>query len=205
MTRRHWIGSITLIVTMAFWLGAGMSVPRVAAHAVPERGEPPIDGVVADRPERVDVWFSEEVVGEGTSLAVLTADGNQVDRGETTLDLDDPERRHVYVELEQNIEPGTFLVQWQSESAIDDDIVSGSYRFTYDPDATPEADLAPIVTPTVLAQEATPVPVPFDAVEDVDNGTNWTLVIGIGAAVIVALGLALLLLRKQQRSSPDRP
>jgi methionine-rich copper-binding protein CopC len=160
--------------------------------------------VVSDRPARVDVWFSEEVVGDGTSLTVLAADGRQVDLGETTLDLQDPERRHVYVEIDPDIEPGTFLVQWQSESAIDDDVVSGSFRFTFDPDATPEAGLAPIVTPTVLAQEATPVPVPFNAVEDDDNGTNWTLVVGIGAGVVVALGLAVLLLRRQPGSSPDR-
>jgi methionine-rich copper-binding protein CopC len=167
-----------------------LTVHAAAAHAVPERGNPPIDGVVSAAPEVLEVVFSEEIVPDGTALEVYSLEGERVDAGDSAADLDDPERRRVTVGLNEGLGPGAYLVQWTSHSAIDDDVVSGSFQFRIDPDATPEpAAATPVAAPAVTEEE-----------NDEGEGSSWVTVALIGLAAVLGIGaLAALVMRQRSR------
>src|SRR6188472_3658258 len=137
-------------------LGAGLlalvlllpQIGSVSAHAVPERAYPEMNTAVPVMPALIEVWFSEEVKSEGTKLEVLKLDGTKVDMGNTTLDLQDPNRSLVTVGVHPGLDNGAYVVQWTSVSAIDGDSVSGSYQFIVDPTASPQA------LPQVATQQA---------------------------------------------------
>jgi methionine-rich copper-binding protein CopC len=176
-------GTVLLTIVM-------FSPSSVSAHAIPERAEPPIDGVVADPPRRVGIWFTEEVDPSETRVEVIGPDGSRVDRGDATVDLNDPNRQHVTVSLNAGLRPGTYIVQWHSVSAIDRDTVDGSFRFTVDPAATPQASVSPVIsTPTRPAgtdDAGTPLPTPVD--DDYDfPGRDFGLSIAVGLTVAVLI------------------
>src|SRR4051794_10451378 len=68
----------------------------VSAHAEPVRANPPINGATSASPAQVEIWFSEEATA-ATAIKVFGPDGVRVDRGNSTLDLQDPQRIHVTV------------------------------------------------------------------------------------------------------------
>lgn len=169
----RWLIGIALAVVL---IGLLDTQPALA-HAVPERANPPMNAAVPVMPSTIEVWFSEEVKSEGTTLQVLRLDGTQVDQGNSAVDLQDPTRSRVTVGVHPGLDNGEYLVQWTAVSAIDGDTTSGSYRFTVDPTASP----APL--PQIATQQA-PAQLPeIDAEgESVDTERN-PLLYGIVAAV----------------------
>lgn len=170
------------------WLGAGLLALTltslwslsVSAHAVPERAYPEMNTAVPVMPTLVEVWFSEEVKSDGTKLEVLKLDGTKVDLGNTTLDLQDPNRSLVTVGVHQGLDNGVYVVQWTSVSAVDGDSVSGSYQFIVDPTASPQA------LPQIATQQA-PAQIPVIENPDDSSGNRNPLLYGI---VAVVTGLA---------------
>lgn len=172
----RWCG-VTLVALLVIGLQSG----AVSAHAVPERAYPEMNTAVPVMPTIIEIWFSEEVKAEGTTLDVLKLDGTRVDLGNTTLDLQDPTRSLVTVGVHPGLDNGVYVVQWTSVSANDGDTVSGSYQFTVDPAASPQP------LPQIATQQA-PVQLPVVDDDSNDSGRN-PLLYGIVAAVT---GLALL-------------
>jgi len=170
---RQWLCGMVLAIALLGLPGS----PAALAHAVPERANPPMDTAVPVMPGTIEIWFSEEVKSEGTTLQVLRLDGTQVDEGNTAVDLQDPTRTRVTVGVHSGLDNGEYLVQWTAVSAVDDDTTSGSYSFTVDPAASP----APL--PQIATQQA-PAELPeIDAEgEPVDSDRN-PLLYGIVAAV----------------------
>jgi methionine-rich copper-binding protein CopC len=152
---RGLLGLLVAVVAALSWLG---SPGDVAAHAEPVRAEPPINGTVPVAPERVEIWFSEEINASGTAIQVIGPGGIQVDLGDTTLDLMDPNRQHVTISLRSNLGPGAYTVQWQSLSATDGDSTQGGFLFRVEagtPSASPVA--SPVgAEPASRSAEATP-------------------------------------------------
>jgi copper resistance protein C len=175
-------------------------VEHAAAHAVPESSNPPIDGIVTEAPSRVEVVFTEEIVPDGTTLEVFSLEGPKVDQGDVEADLDDPERRRVFIGLDPDITPGRYIVQWTSLSAIDDDEVSGSFGFEYDPSATPVA--SPVPDQAVATPMSTPAAAESAAGEDDDDGGSTALTAGL-VAVAVALLAVFIALRSRRPSTPE--
>ncbi|HET9662395.1 MAG TPA: copper resistance protein CopC [Thermomicrobiales bacterium] len=168
----RWFGACMLALVV---LMPGAS--PVSAHAVPERAYPEMNTAVPVMPALIEVWFSEEVKSEGTTLEVLKLDGTKVDLGNTTLDLQDPNRSLVTVGVHDGLDNGAYVVQWTSVSAVDGDSVSGSYQFIVDPTASPQA------LPQIATQQA-PVQLPVIEDDDDSNSTDRNpLLYGIVAAV----------------------
>ena len=120
------------------------------AHADYDRSVPAADSVVDTAPAIVEIWFTQEIGSGGTVVRVLGPDGAQVDLGDTTLDLFDPERKRVTVSLQSNLAPGTYTVEWTTLSAEDGESGSGTFAFTIagaaaTPSASPEA--SPVASP----------------------------------------------------------
>jgi methionine-rich copper-binding protein CopC len=170
---RHWLVGMALAIALIGLLDAQPAL----AHAVPDRAMPSMNTAVPVMPSTIEIWFSEEVKPEGTSIQVLRLDGTQVDQGNSAVDLQDPTRTRVTVGVHSGLDNGEYLVQWTAVSAIDDDTTSGSYRFTVDPTASP-APLPQIATQQAPAQ----LPEINSEGEPVDSERN-TLLYGIVAAI----------------------
>jgi copper transport protein len=114
------------LLALLLLLGA---LPRpVEAHARYDRSDPPADGIVAVAPSELRVWFTEEVRTQGSSLQVVDASGNQVDRGDARVDLNDPDRKLMRVSLAP-LADGVYTVTWQAVSATDGHSSDGTFRF----------------------------------------------------------------------------
>ena len=105
------------------------------AHSGYLRSIPGADAVIASPPERVDIWFGQELFrrqGENT-IQVSGPDGKPVSTGETAIDDDD--RAHIWVKLLPELAPGKYLVEWRNVSLEDGHASTGSFSFTLDPAA----------------------------------------------------------------------
>ncbi len=99
-----------------------------AAHAELDRADPPVDGLLAAPPLRLELWFTEAVdQGAGSpSVRLFDAAGNDVAIAPATIDPADA--RHVIASV-HNLDTGTFTVGWSVRSADDGHTLSGTYGF----------------------------------------------------------------------------
>jgi copper resistance protein C len=183
----------TAALALAF-LAAVALTGGAMAHAEPERANPPINGSVATAPALVEIWFSEEATN-ATTIKVFGPDGVRVDFGDSKLDLQDPQRVHVTVDVLKNLAPGTYRVEWSSVSGTDGDAANGQYNFTIGagtPAASSPIASSPIASPAAavnLTPEPTTTAVPDKyQTNEVDDKV---LSIGIGAGVLAAIAIYL--------------
>jgi methionine-rich copper-binding protein CopC len=182
-----------LIASVAFVAALAAAAPSAAtAHAELDRSLPEPDSIVEQVPGQVEIWFTEELA-EGSTATVTGPDGSQVDSGDATIDLFDPERKHLVVTLQADLPAGDYTVEWTSVSGEDDDTESGSFVFTISQSATPVA--SPVASPAASpSPAATPEPTEEAAVVT-QNSSETTkpdskamliaLAVGIGAAALI--------------------
>ncbi|MBP7694353.1 MAG: copper resistance protein CopC [Anaerolineales bacterium] len=156
--------TITKVLALGWvvWLGGLLTVGPAQAHAEYQRSEPSADAILAAPPERIDVWFTQELFrrqGEN-GLQVRGPDGQILAAGEPQIDDDD--RTHLWVVLPAGLTPGVYTVEWRTLSAEDGDTDEGQFTFTVDPQAAVTPSPAPLspATPTVAATPAPPSPAP---------------------------------------------
>ena len=194
--RRKW-ALLALPLAAALFL---LSVAAAEAHAAYLRSEPGNGAVVRTEPGSVEIWFTQDLFrrqGENW-IRVFGPDGGSAHDSETQIDDDD--RRHMWVELQSPLAPGEYRVEWRSLSSEDGDDDEGEFVFTLDPEAqvtsTPmlgETDV-PTTSPaaTDIADEPpTPIhgatPEPTSASDNSGSGCSLGL---SPAGVVLALGLA---------------
>ncbi len=188
------LGALAVTVALLGLLNSGSAL----AHATPERANPSMNTAVPVMPSTIEVWFSEEVNPQGTTLQVLRLDGTQVDQGNAMVDLQDPTRTRVTVGMHEGLDNGEYLVQWTAVSAIDGDATSGSYQFTVDPAASP------VPLPQIVAQQAPVQQLDIDAQgEPVDTSRN-PLLYGIIAVSVGVAFIALIVFWFFRRASRGR-
>lgn len=158
------IAMLTLLALMF------ISASRALAHADYVSSEPPANGTVTSAPERVVIVFSQELKPEGNTIRVTDARGNQVDRGDTTLDRNDPNRKTLIVSLSPGLSDGVYTVNWKNAGA-DGHSETGRFRFTLSAGATPAAAATPL--PATSGEEA-----------------PWLVLLAAGAGVML-IGWAL--------------
>lgn len=187
---------------VALTLAVGALVPlAVFAHAGYERSNPPKDAVIPEAPERLDVWFAEEVqkVEGANSLTVTDASGTRVDTGDLVIDDDD--RTHMSIGLQPDLPDGVYTVVWVTTSDDDGDTDDGDFVFTVDasapaPTDTPSATPSP--TPTTPATPtATATAGASDESDDDGSGVALPLLIVLVLAGVGAF-LALTVLRRRR-------
>lgn len=116
----------------------------VSAHAELDRSNPEAGATVQGSPNQVEIWFTEEIA-KGSTIEVVDASGTTATAAEAELDLFDPDRKHLTVELKPNLPDGTYTVDWTSISAEDGDSESDSFTFTIEGSGTPVA--SPVASP----------------------------------------------------------
>jgi methionine-rich copper-binding protein CopC len=193
-------GLIALLAAIALF--AVSPARPVSAHAEPERADPPINGRVATPPQTLQVWFSEEVETNTAVLKVTGPDGSVVDLGDTTVDLYDPEHKHVTVSLKSGLSTGNYVVEWTTTSVDDGDTASGFFGFYIEQgDASPAA--SPVASPAATPAAATPAPAsasingaePTPTVAatapDLEEFDTQAFMLAIGAGIVAAIGIFL--------------
>jgi methionine-rich copper-binding protein CopC len=106
-----------------------LGAPRsAAAHARYDHSDPASESVVPAAPAQLQAWFTEGVRNQGSSLQVMDAAGNRVDNNDGQVDLDDPDRKRMWVTL-QALPDGVYTAKWVTVSADDGDEAEGTFRF----------------------------------------------------------------------------
>ncbi|MGE3960103.1 MAG: copper resistance protein CopC [Dehalococcoidia bacterium] len=186
---------------MVAWAIVSLAAPAaVEAHAEPEAADPPIEGVVREAPERLQVWFGQELFRRAgaNALEVRNEAGDRVDLDD--LEIDDLDRTHASVGLAPDLTPGRYTVTWRTLSAVDGDPAEGAFTFTIDPAATPAASSTPsppasaptdagtgTVQTGVTTADATPA-VPTVASTEEEGGLPWWIL--VAAIGLLAAGAA---------------
>lgn len=98
----------------------------VEAHANQIRSVPTPDSELDDSPERVIVWFSEEIEAGLSEVRVLNQFAQKVDNGDSALSPTEPT---ALVATLPPLENGTYTVVWRNLSTVDGHRVVGSFRF----------------------------------------------------------------------------
>jgi methionine-rich copper-binding protein CopC len=171
-----------------------LSSSRVSAHAELDRSNPEAGSTVQGSPELVEIWFTEEIA-EGSKIDVVDGSGAGATAAAAKLDLFDPDRKHLTVELKPNLPDGAYTVNWTSISAEDGDTESDSFIFTIEGSGTPVA--SPVASPgasPASSTMATPPPTnvsgSLQAQEpkaEKANIDDRALLIALGAGVLAAL------------------
>lgn len=210
----HLLLALTLGAT-ACWL----VFSDASAHAAYDSSSPEFAEVLSEAPSEIRIRFTQELFrrdgANGITLTHLDG-GNDVRLGDPLIDNDD---RHVMTaSVDEELEPGRYVVSWTNLSAEDGDSDSGSYPFYVGRSPTPTeeeedrlnaADLL-IVYPGDEAQasgeqeataQRTPTVVRSESSDSASLGVGpiiW-LVVGIVAALILVGSLGFHLGRGQAR------
>lgn len=178
---------------------AALLLPGVVlGHADYCRSEPGIGAVVALSPERVEIWFTQEMFRrEGENwIRVFGPADEAVHDGEAQIDDDD--RSHMSVALLPDLPPGEYRVEWRTLSADDGDDEEGNFIFTLDPQAavtsTPMREVTPTAPPTPAATAVAAKPGTDSAPANESPASG-----GCALGLLPAAGLVGLALRRRRR------
>ena len=124
MTRRACAAAARhLIASLA---GAVLLATPAGAHAVLVRSTPPGRATLAEKPDRVQLWFNERLEPAFSSVSVWSSAGTQVDAGDARVSPDDARRLSVTL---PPLPPGAYSVRYRVLS-VDGHVVDSSFSFT---------------------------------------------------------------------------
>lgn len=187
MTAKH-LGALALGLVLLLAGGGGAS-----AHADIERSLPEAGSTVERSPERIEIWFTQEIAS-GSAIEVVDEAGKPVTAAVAELDLMDPDRKRLTVELRPELPAGVYTVTWTTVSAEDGDTETGSFTFTIAGSATPVA--SPAASPAASPRTeptASPKPATSGSLQTTEpeakpaNIDDRALAIAIGAGILAAL------------------
>jgi len=101
---------------------------RAQAHALLVRSDPVVDAKLAEPPVVVTAWFSESLDRSLSTMRVLDGTGKRVDIDAVTFSDDD--RTMMRVGVQDSVQPGFYVVVWETLSAVDGHFIKGSFPFT---------------------------------------------------------------------------
>jgi len=100
--------------------------PPASAHAVLVRSTPPGRATLAEKPDRVQLWFNERLEPAFSTVSVWSSAGAQVDAGDARVGPDDAKRLSVTL---PPLPPGAYSVRYRVLS-VDGHVVDSSFSFT---------------------------------------------------------------------------
>ncbi len=129
MSRRFFVAAVLVASVLS-------GAEAVAAHADPSVVSPAACST-ADAGDTVMIEFTEELLADGSRLELI-ADGVSV--AVASIDLRDLDHTTMVSTIPAGVD-GPVTVQWESVSAVDEDVASGSYGIVVG-SAAPAADCA---------------------------------------------------------------
>lgn len=195
-------------VAIAAGLALGATLLLVAtvfSHAAYDSSEPGRNQIVPEAPERVDVFFKQDVVKREGAFYVRVFGEAETQVGDGDGVVDDDNRRHIYTELPADVGLGRYIVEWMTTSDEDGEADDGAFCFYVgvEPTADQEAECAAFdedVPPTPTERVAQPIdpaddPTPTVAApadgDDDSDGSSTGLIVGIIVAVVVVAAVVI--------------
>ena len=120
--RRVFTASIVLLLVLA-------AVPLAGAHAVLVKSAPASRALLGHPPDRVQLWFNEQLEPAFSGMSVWSAAGTQVDNHDATVGPDDDKRLSVTV---KPLAAGPYTVRFRVLS-VDGHVVESTLSFTVKP------------------------------------------------------------------------
>ena len=115
--------AIYLILILIY---TGWAVPSASAHAVLLRSNPEANSVLSQAPVQVELFFTEPLEPNLSSIQVFDSNNRIVDAGDVRVDPIDPTRMTVTLHA---LSPGVYTVSWKALSTIDGHQTVGSFPF----------------------------------------------------------------------------
>src|SRR5215207_4414294 len=112
---------LILVVLYSAWVGTSVS-----AHALLVRSTPAANAVLAQPPVQVEIFFSEPLEENSSSIRVFDSNNLSVDAGDVRVDPSGPTRLTVTL---HSIQDGVYTVTWKAVSSIDGHQTTGSFPF----------------------------------------------------------------------------
>ena len=119
--KRHAIRCV--LVVLLYCAGA---VTSVSAHALLVRSNPSANAVLEQPPVQVEIFFSEPLEPELSSISVVDSNNLIVDVGDVRVDPSDPKRMTVSL---RSLNEGVYTVTWKALSSIDGHQTVGTFPF----------------------------------------------------------------------------
>ncbi len=161
----------------------------VEAHANQIRSLPAPDSELDVSPDRVVVWFSEEIEASLSEVRVLDELAREVDNGDSALSPTEPT---ALIATLPTLENGTYTVVWRNLSTVDGHRVVGSFRFAVG---------EPLSTTSVVPLQSQPL-----IQSGADPWLRWVFLIGaLGFAGVLFFDLMVTrpALRSDEKESPS--
>ena len=114
------------ILFAALAVAGALSPAAPPAHSLLVRSEPGRGATVTRAPERVRLWFSEQIEPAYAQLSVWSKTGTQVDGGDAAVDSNDPTLLSVST---PTLGPGRYTARFRV-LAVDGHVVESSFAFT---------------------------------------------------------------------------
>jgi methionine-rich copper-binding protein CopC len=95
------------------------------AHAFLDHAEPRVGTAVATAPAELKLWFTESIEPAFSTVKVLDANGQRVDRGDVRVEKAQPGLMRVSL---APLGPGTYKVEWRVVS-VDTHVTQGNFVF----------------------------------------------------------------------------
>jgi methionine-rich copper-binding protein CopC len=116
----------TIFAALILLLGGATGA---AAHAFLERADPRVGSTVHTPPAQVRLWFTEQLEPAFSSVRVVNASGQQVDKGDAQVDPAAPKQLRISL---PPLPPGTYKVIWRVLS-VDTHVTEGNFTFRVAP------------------------------------------------------------------------
>jgi methionine-rich copper-binding protein CopC len=105
---------------------SGLVVTSVSAHALLVRSSPEANAILQQAPVQVELFFSESLEPNLSSITVVDSNNLTVDAGDVRVDPSDPRRMTVTLHA---LTDGVYTVSWKALSAIDGHQTVGTFPF----------------------------------------------------------------------------
>jgi copper resistance protein C len=116
--------------SICFSVAALLLLPcAVQAHAFLDHSDPKVGSHVKSPPDRVRIWYTQELEPAFSSIKVFDSNNNQVDKKDSQVD--DKDKTLLIVSL-NSLSPGVYKVHWRVVS-VDTHATQGDFKFTVDP------------------------------------------------------------------------
>ena len=119
--KRYSIWLLVLVLGYSAW-----AVTTVSAHALLVRSNPSANAVLEKAPVQVELFFSEPLDPQVSSIAVFDSTNRAVDAGDVRVDSSDPLRMTVTLHA---LPDGVYTVTWKALSTVDGHQSVGTFPF----------------------------------------------------------------------------
>src|ERR1019366_8743571 len=120
---RHAFFLALLLALSLFFLFPGSS----QAHAILLRSDPAQGAVLTTAPSQVSMWFTEDLSPSTSTATVINSSQHRIDLSNAHISSSDT--REMDISLQPLLAPGTYSVQWTTQSADDGYVLRGSFLF----------------------------------------------------------------------------